>query len=111
MRGRHQAALPCRPTIRTMTQKPPPPAFKITRCPTCGSPAIHWVLERWAFDASGDTKPPPSIPHWKCDRCGERLFDRVSQSVLNAWRASAKKKKVARKPAVKRVRTRTRAKV
>ena len=76
-----------------MNKKLPTPAFKITRCPTCGSAAIRWVMQRWDYQTEKGRRLTPEVPHWKCGDCGERLFDRISHQVLDPWRASIRKKK------------------
>jgi len=93
-----------------MSTKLPQPAFKITRCPTCGSNAIQWVLERWAFELASGQKTTPPVPHWKCGQCGERIFDRVSHQVLDPWRAAQRKKKPARRAATAKKRGKTQTK-
>lgn len=86
------------------------PVMNITRCPTCGAAAIERVCEMWTYATPQGKQTTPRIPHWRCNACGERLFDKSSHDLLDPWRHSRAARPRRRKPSRVSATTRARRK-
>jgi YgiT-type zinc finger domain-containing protein len=61
--------------------------MRILTCPSCERKALQAVTETVSFVVRGRKMAFPDVPHWRCNACGERLFDRESHRVMEAHRS------------------------
>jgi YgiT-type zinc finger domain-containing protein len=60
--------------------------MKLTTGPSCGRQGLERVVEQVAFGLGTKKKLVEDVPHYRCRFCGERVFDRESDRVLDAHR-------------------------
>jgi YgiT-type zinc finger domain-containing protein len=61
--------------------------MKLTTCPACGRPGLARVVEEVTFDLGPNKKKVvEDVPHYRCRFCGEKVFDRESNRLLDAHR-------------------------
>jgi len=50
--------------------------FRITVCPSCGSPKIKKVRRTWSGKFQGQSYTVPLLEFYECPVCGEKIYDR-----------------------------------
>lgn len=57
--------------------------LKIIVCPVCGG-KVNKIQENWIGEYQGQKYIVPGLEYYKCEHCGERIYDRDAMRKIEA---------------------------
>ena len=72
--------------------------MKITICPTCERETLIKVCEDYTVKVGSGVKRFPNVPRLRCTSCGEELFDRESNRVIDQYRGRRNRRRPSDRP-------------